>query len=180
MSTMEEDTSATIDSTMGSADPSGVAARSEPSAEPRTAAAEPDDVGAVGAATRAQLERRLKLTQRDAKHARLNRARCCSQSRREPQPTTGSMTLSRRTYVQMSLRMHSTCKLCWLGAQGGLDRAKVKSNQSTTNLLRRLNSCEAARTTRLGKEEWVRQRVIFDGGKKREIGSYFGPDTVRT
>ena len=60
LSTMEEDTSAT--SSMGSADPGSVAAGSDLSAKPSPAGAEPD-VKAVEAPTRAQLKKRLKLTQ---------------------------------------------------------------------------------------------------------------------
>lgn len=66
MSTTEEDTPRPLHccSSMSSADPGGVAPGPEPSAEPSPAAAKPDvEAGCGSSLTRAQLQKRLQLTQ---------------------------------------------------------------------------------------------------------------------
>ena len=164
---MEEDTSDT--SSMGSADPGSVAAGSDLSPEPSPAAAE-SDVEAVEAPTRAQLEKRLKLTQRDAKHARLkNELR-----KSKPQGATAHHWAYFNMYVQVSLQIYSICKL---------DRAEVEYNQSPTKLLRHLNTgysghqeaYEACKDHKAGKKSGSVSGSSSTG--QREIESFFGPDT---
>lgn len=94
----------------------------------------PSDSSSPVAVSLAEVERQLKQTQREAKHARLKGELRTS----KPQGATAYHWTYFQTYVPVSLQMYSICKLCW--EQGELDRAEVKYNQSPTNLLRHLNT----------------------------------------
>ncbi|CAM9119386.1 unnamed protein product, partial [Laminaria digitata] len=172
VSTMEGGTSAT--GSVGFADPGGVAAGSDPLAESA-------GVEAAPAPTRAEVEQ-LKLTQREAKHARLQN----EMRKSKPQGATAYHWAYFETYSQVSLQMYSICKLCW--EQGELDRAEVKYNQSPTNLLRHLNTgypghkaaYQACQSHKAGHKAASAAGGSASGSawtRQEEIGLPFRPDT---